>query len=117
MIYLPPWQDIPETLCVNCLDDVDWTGGIVSTPWCYLDRIDQVDSIPDDLPVHRFLEYVVDGEGNNLFQFSVTSKEPRYKEFLEALEMVPGAVVIPFVRGNYTAYLCTFPSHPEFPEN
>lgn len=76
--------------------------------------------LPKDCPVSWFLEQAVEDikinedTGPTLIQFSVTSREERYQEWLDAIAGVPGATVTSIQRTERerTVFLCTFPTQP-----
>ncbi len=102
--------------------DMEWQ----EENWCYLANLVGTENLPKDMPVHEFLEHLMEAEpdveqGVVLIQFSVSSREHNYREWLDAIAGVPGHSIVEVKRqgesggrgGQYTCYLCTFPVYPE----
>lgn len=95
--------------------------------WCYLQSFVGID---DESPNFKQIEkYVAEvaKEDIHFIQFSVTSKEKYYREWVDMVEGIPGHSIhkctrsdfewVPgtdkYVDYSYDCYLCTFPVHPE----
>lgn len=91
--------------------------------WCYVYEVTNTDRLPHDCEVSWFLEQAIaalanDDAGPRLIQFSVSSKESRHQEWLDAVAGVPGHTINALIRDEgvrgfeRTVYLCSFPTHP-----
>lgn len=93
---------------------------------CYHRHISSTVELEDEVPVADYLNLLAeDLASDSLVTFSVSSREERYEEWLDAVAMYPGAHVTEIVRkvyrgGNlfppYSVFFCTFPVTPQFPE-
>lgn len=85
--------------------------------WCYLVLLTGTNELPKDLPVSDFLQEVcsdVEVQSDwQMLQFSVTSKEDRHQEWLDAVRGVPGhSITSAAALAGHTVYLCSFPIKP-----
>lgn len=100
---------------VNCtLDDISDVYEASDLP-CFLTFYREVDSLYISTPVTFLLLKMAEEADTELMQFSVTSQEPRYQEFLDAIEGIPGVQVYELERHGptRTVYLCTVPTYLE----
>lgn len=113
--------------CPNCAytgtdeefdDDVSMTLDDISDVYetqdlpCFLKFYREVDSLYISTPVTVLLLKMAEEANTELMQFSVTSQESRYQEFLDAIEGIPGVQVYELERPypTRTVYLCTVPT-------
>lgn len=97
-----------ESLFDNA-EELFWTSSDLP---CYLSMVTGVENIDlDTYPIHEVLEYLVDNS-NGMLLVSVTSLEKDYKQWLEAVEMYPGANVTSYDRGSRIVYLISIPVIP-----
>lgn len=85
---------------------------------CYQWHLRGVQDLEEDLPVSVFIKALFSGTKDDemeLITFSVTSKEPRYKEWIEVAQSYPGSGCTTIKRGTgkhaYQCYFVTIP-HP-----
>lgn len=83
---------------------------------CYLSSLVDTQDLPREIAVGDFLELVAEDVGPAIIQYSVTSEEERYEEWVQAAYDVPGATVTSLDRGGYFVYLCAVPIVPQFDE-
>lgn len=86
-----------------------------SEDWCYVLFITNTGLLHKDIPVVDFLEIVTKECTEKILNYSVTSDEPRYEEWVQAaLDLQPiGATVTVLDRGNRFVYLCSIPTTPQ----
>lgn len=122
-IYESSFDDKKETDVVrfDCVSDMldyfnmNWTE---QENHCYVTLLFGTENAPPD-EVANILDYIcsegrfAEGQATEVIQFSVTTNESNYQEWLDAIEAIPNRVITEYTKKDYkgkpyTCFLCTF---------